>query len=235
MTKKLYLENTYQFYSEGVILESGKDEKGLFVILDQTVFYPQGGGQPSDQGGIKTDQFETKVTHVAQVNKQIRHYITPIAHDNLVKLKAQCFVNPEIRILNARYHTAAHLLGNVVENLNPRIKAFKGHSFPREAYVEFEGDEAVDLTDIQNAVNTALDKNFRIKIFEIDGLSFEQKFYKLPYKIPENNNFRAMQIGDMLPVPCGGTHLSSTADIGNITISKIKSKNNILRISYEVT
>ena len=39
----------------------------------------------------------------------------------------------------------------------------------------------------------------------------------------------------MAPVPCGGTHLSSTTEIGKILIGKVKLKNNIVRISYEVT
>ncbi len=227
MTKRLYLENTYNFSSEGHIIKIEQDEKGVFLILDQTIFYPQSGGQPSDIGIIKNDHFETIVKHVSTINNEIRHYITSGYNEILIDSKIYSTIDQERRLLNARYHTAAHLLGNVVE-----IKAIKGHSFSGEAYVEFLSDIDIDKNKIQLSINEAIINNLKTKIFETDQDSFEKNFYKLPYDIPQNKNFRAMQIGDMFPVPCGGTHLSSTKEIGNLSISKIKLKNNILRISY---
>jgi len=137
-------------------------------------------------------------------------------------------------MLNSRYHTAAHLFGNLVEVLYPMLKVIKGHSFPKEAYVEFQGDETVDIVQIQNIIDETIAQNNKTQIFETDLTSFEQQFYKLPYNVPENKKFRVMRIGDMLPVPCGGTHLSSIAEVGKVLIGKIKLKNNIIRISYEV-
>ncbi|NDE82107.1 MAG: alanyl-tRNA editing protein [Chlamydiia bacterium] len=235
MTKKLYLQDTYQFDFESLIQEVGKDEKGIFIILDQTAFYPQGGGQPSDHGVVRNDHFEANVIHVAQYGDQIRHYIEPIATELLAAQKVYGVVDQKRRLTNARYHTAGHLISNIVEILNPKLKAMKGHSFPGEAYVEFQGDEAIDVETLQNTINEAIARDDKTTIFEIDPLGFEKQFYKLPYSIPDNKNFRVMQIGDMPPVPCGGTHLSSIGEIGLMRINKIKNKNGILRISYEVT
>jgi alanyl-tRNA synthetase len=235
MTKKLYLQDTYQFDFESLIQEVSKDEKGIFIILDQTAFYPQGGGQPSDHGVIRNDHFEAHVIHIAQHSDQIRHYIEPIATEILVAQKVYGAVDQKRRLTNARYHTAGHLLGNIVEILNPKLKAMKGHSFPGEAYVEFQGDEAIDVGVLQNTINEAIARDDKTTIFEIDPKVFEKQFYKLPYSIPDNKKFRVMQIGNMSPVPCGGTHLSSIGEIGLIKINKIKNKNTILRVSYEVT
>lgn len=234
-TKKLYLKNTYQFDFEGLIQEVEKDEKGVFIILNQTAFYPQGGGQPSDHGIIKNDHFEANIIHVAQYEDQIRHYIKFPINKRLEAQKVYGFVNQERRSINARYHTAGHLLGNIVEILNPKLKAMKGHSFPNEAYVEFQGDEAIDAEILQNTINAAIMKNDKTIVFEIDPKNFEKQFYKLPYSIPDNKSFRVVQIGDMPPVPCGGTHLSLIGEIGLIKINKVKTKKSILRISYEVT
>ena len=57
-TKLLYLEDTYCFEGEGKFLGWGEDQKGKFLVFDQTIFYPQGGGQPSDTGTIKFSNFE---------------------------------------------------------------------------------------------------------------------------------------------------------------------------------
>jgi alanyl-tRNA synthetase len=235
MTKKLYLQDTYQFDFEGLFQEAEKDEKGIFITLDQTAFYPQGGGQPSDHGVIGNDHLKANVVHVAQHGRQIRHYIEPTAIELLAAQKVYGFVDQKRRLINARYHTAGHLLSNIVEILNPKLKAIKGHSFPGEAYVEFQGNEAIDVGVLQNAINEAIAENDRTIVFEIDPLGFEKQFYKLPYSIPDNKNFRVMQIGDMPPVPCGGTHLSFIGEIGLMSINKIKNKNGILHISYEVT
>lgn len=234
MTKKLYLQDTYQFDFESLIQEVGKDEKGVFIILDQTAFYPQGGGQPSDYGVVRNDHFEANVIHVAQYGDQIRHYIEPITTEALVAQKVYGAVNQKRRLINARYHTAGHLLSNIVEILNPKLKAMKGHSFPREAYVEFQGNEEIDVEILQSRINEAMARDDKTTIFEIDPKAFEKQFYKLPYSVPDNKKFRVMQIGNMSPVPCGGTHLSSIGEIGLMRINKVKNKNSILRISYEV-
>lgn len=220
-----------------MIKETGKDEKGIFIILDQTAFYPQSGGQPSDQGIIKNDCFEADVIHVAQQGDEIKHYITSQTTEIPVGSKVYCLLNQERRLINARYHTAGHLLGNILEILNPKLKAIKGHSFSGEAYVEFQGDvdEAINPTTLQNTINEASARNDKAMVFEMKPTAFEEQFYKLPYRIPDNKKFRAMQIGNMLPVPYGGTHLSYIGEIEHMRIIKIKNRNNCMHISYEVT
>ncbi len=97
------------------------------------MFYPQGGGQPSDEGRIKNDTFETDVIRIIQVGDEIQHYITSAITEVQIGSKVSCVLNQERRMINARYHTAGHLLGNIVEELYPNLKARKGHSFPHEA------------------------------------------------------------------------------------------------------
>jgi alanyl-tRNA synthetase len=131
-------------------------------------------------------------------------------------------------------HTAGHLLGNVVEELYPNLKAQKCHAFPGEAHIEFHGDEMPNEKLLRESLQNAITKNLATKIFEIDRDEFESTFYKLPYEIPGNKKFRVMQIGNYPPIPCGGTHLASTSEIGEIILSKMKSKNGILKISFGV-
>lgn len=235
MTKQLYLTDTYMHESSASIVSVDHDDKGSYCLLDQTIFYPQGGGQPSDQGVIKGSNFQWEVKSVRQVGSEIRHYLNDPTQETLNDHHILCVINKNMRILNAKYHTAGHLLGNIVEMLYPSLKAIKGHSFPKEAYVEFDGLDMPDVNKLQTALNQAISKGHATTIFEIAPLAFEQKYYKLPYQIPGNKVFRVMQIEKYPPVPCGGTHLASTSEIGSMILSKIKIKNGIIRVSYEVT
>jgi alanyl-tRNA synthetase len=241
MTRKLYLDDTYQFHFESFITKIDKDERGVFITLDASAFYPQGGGQPSDQGIIKNDHFEITVSAVAQINDELRHYTSHLTKDIPLESKIYGLVNQERRLLNARYHSAGHLIGNVVEICYPHLKATKGHSFPKEAYISFakanpttQPDTQLDAAHIQDAINTAIARNDKTRVFEMDPKSFEQQFYTLPYSIPEHKKFRVMQIGNMPPVPCGGTHVSFLKELDSVRIGKIKSNNNCVRISYDV-
>ena len=197
MTIQTYLQDTYLFTSQGQIINTGQDEGGNFFVLESTIFYPQGGGQPADQGRVRGDDFTADVIKVRQIEGEIRHYSQSIVTSS-INAKVALFVDQERRVLNSKYHTAAHLLGNIVEMLYPSLKAIKGHSFPGESYVEFTGNEMeVEQEHIEEKINQAIICNDKTNVFEIDPKSFEQKFYKLPYAIPENKKFRAIQIGSM--------------------------------------
>ena len=64
MTKLKYLDDTYLFESKAIFIETKEDEKRKVVILDETIFYPQGGGQPADHGEIVSKDTVFTVTDV---------------------------------------------------------------------------------------------------------------------------------------------------------------------------
>ncbi|MDR1475140.1 MAG: alanyl-tRNA editing protein [Holosporales bacterium] len=236
MTRQLYLQDAYLFESDACIAKYKKDERDMpYLLLDQTIFYPQGGGQPCDHGKIIGGDFEYTVCNIRQTKNEIRHYIELTQKASAsTNCKVKCAIDKDRRLLNARHHTAGHLLGNVVELAFPSLKAIKCHAFPGEAYIEFLGADPPDEQLLQKSLQNAIAQDLKTKVFEIDRDSFELVYYKLPYEIPENKNFRVMQIGNFAPVPCGGTHLASIKEIVGITLNKIKHKNSIVRISFGV-
>jgi alanyl-tRNA synthetase len=164
-----------------------------------TIFYPQGGGQPCDHGKIVGTGFEYAIRDVKQIGDEIRHYIEIGSAQNSLpnspeNCTVKCLIDNERRLLNARHHTAGHLLGNIVEELYPNLKAQKCHAFPGEAYIEFRGDEVPNEPPLSEAWENAVAKNLPTKIFETDRRQFESMYYKLPYEIPENKKFCAMAI-----------------------------------------
>lgn len=235
MAQALYLDDTYLFEANSKVIGYGSDEKGDYVLLQETIFYPQGGGQPSDHGLIIINDKDVKISFVRQIDSEIRHYVEGSENlRNTLHNKVTCRISQDRRILNARYHTAAHLLGNIAETIYPDMKAVKGHSFPGEAYVEFIGDAVIDESVLTKEINAAIVKNFSTSTFEILPEEFADKFYKLPYPVPAHKTFRAMQIHNFAPVPCGGTHVKSTAEIGEFKIRKVSKKDGRIKISYNL-
>lgn len=128
-TIKVYLEDTYCFADYGEVIYTGMDDKGYFFILNRTIFYPQGGGQPSDQGYLEIGGARSDVHHVRMIDNQIRHYSS---HDckELLGKSPKLIIDHEKRLLHAKLHTSGHLISNIIERKHPDYKAVKGHHFP---------------------------------------------------------------------------------------------------------
>jgi alanyl-tRNA synthetase len=235
MAECLFLKNTYLFECSAEIIGQGMDDRGTYLLLDRTVFYPQGGGQATDVGSIKVGDRELRVTSVRKDGDEIRHYLADACADYLKNFECLCLVDKNTRILNARYHTAGHLLSNVAEELCRELVAIKAHCFPGEAHVEFQGTGVCGSDALAESMQNAVNADLRIFTFEMDGENFEKKFYKLPYQMPKQEQFRIVQIENYKPIPCGGTHLNSTGEVKNFEITRIKNKNGSLRISFSVT
>lgn len=186
----------------------------LIVRLSNTLFHPQGGGQKADRGFIGRAQ----VLHVAHNEGDVDHYVDKV--DGLgIGESYQISIDAEWRRLNAAYHTAGHLIASLIEYRYPKLHAVSGHQWPGEGRVEFDGDfDGLDeiKTSLEGDASDALTSQFPVSII---GDPFTD---------------RSIQIKDFAPIPCGGTHVTNIADIGNILIDGIKMKNGRLRISYTI-
>ncbi|CAJ1446959.1 unnamed protein product [Effrenium voratum] len=137
-TRALYMEGTYVFQCSACVLdmhffeETGK----LGVELDQTVFHPQGGGQPSDRGQLCADGLPnlavTFVTKDKAKEGVIRHDCEGDVQAWLRKgagMTVTCQVDESTRRSNARLHSAGHLLDVAIFGLGFRWQPGKGYHF----------------------------------------------------------------------------------------------------------
>ena len=237
MTEPMYIEHPDLFESSAQVTQHGSDVKGLYLVLNQSLFYPQGGGQPADQGKIITAHTCYEVFDVRHVDGEVRHYITcnntSIHQAHAVTIK----IDKERRVLNSKYHTAGHLIAAVVEKENSGLKAIKGHQFPGEAYVEFSGtvsDADNFMTQISSRVSECIASRATVKIEELNSDDAAIMAQDLPYELPKNKALRVCHIEGHTPVPCGGTHVNALKDISSLTIKKCKSKKGKTKIYYEV-
>ena len=208
MRELLYFYDSYQDKAKAQVLSTGCDEQGSYCVLDKTIFYPQGGGQPSDQGTIDN----LAVVSVRRQDGEVRHYSS---HAFVVGSEVELAIDAERRALHCRLHTAGHLLSAITEKLYPYARAVKGHHYPDGSYVEFENVAAVNLERINNELSEEIARDLCITV--------------------QNSTPRLVQIGNYQAVACGGTHVKSLQELSGLTATKHKAKGNSLRISYRLS
>ena len=194
-TKKTYLTDTYQFiYNNNCqIVGLGNDSKyGDYVILNDTIFHAQGGGQPSDIGIItsKDGKIVFNVTFVAHNGKLIYHYgkysDECIANDRGFNINDEIIekVDEKTRTENAKCHSAGHLLDIGLSLIGKGchvLKPLKGYHFVKGSYVEYQGNvdtkerEQVRL-DLQNQLNSMIEKEVNSKVVFYEKEEYCEKY-----------------------------------------------------------
>lgn len=222
-TKLLYLEDMCKLTGKAHVIEIIQEEESNKVVLDQTIFYPQGGGQPSDKGVIKNAEASFDVQQV--INDEGVVYHKGIFQHGSFKIgsEVEMQVDESLRALHNRNHTAGHLIDYALLNLGYKLISGKAYHFPQGPYVEYQGtleQEERELlqSKLEKAVNELVQQALPVVIKLIDN----------------DPKKRAMIVEGYEPILCGGTHVLNTKDIGHITIRKIKNENGNLRVSYAV-
>ena len=222
------------------------------ITTRQTVFYPQGGGQPSDTGRITpadgANSNEAPFFKVLLVRKTIDGNIIhfgefspsnaqPCLADG--QLILQC-VDRARRDYHSRLHTAGHIIGLVMRLLAPTLgerKKTKANHAPGEACMEFEGllyNEHKPV--IEDKVNELVRQKLPVSVSWWD----QSKVHTVSLNMVEglqikgNGLVRIVKIGEIDASPCGGTHVSHTGLTGFITIRKISRQKGVSRVSYDV-
>jgi misacylated tRNA(Ala) deacylase len=227
MTDALYMSDSYLKNWDAKVV-SVKDDK--FVVLNKTAFYPKGGGQPWDEGNITKDGDKFKVVYVGKFSGEISHEVDkPGLNEGDI---VSCEVDWERRYTYMRYHTACHLVSNILYNrANAKITGnqiemdkarmdFSMEDYSPEklrAYVK-ESNEIIK-TDLPITVET---------MSRADVLD-EPELARLAVGLPKNlQAFRIVKIGDIDKQVDGGTHVSKLSEIGQIEMTKTvnKGKNN---------
>ncbi|MBP9841900.1 MAG: hypothetical protein KBC64_05690 [Simkaniaceae bacterium] len=223
--EKLYMFGTYHYHGDAMVTGTGVDpKKGRYVLLNQTHFHPQGGGQLSDLGKING----VAITHVAKMALGEGHLFDVAHHyageEDLFTLGQEVVyeVDAERRRLAATWHSAGHLLAAVVERVFPHLIGVNAHHFPGEGRVEFK---------------LSSEGSFPAK-GEIESLVLSEYSREIREGRPvtvDNGAVRTIAFGDHRLVPCGGTHVESTAELPEITIRKADVKKGVLTIGYDLS
>ncbi len=236
-TKLLYLDDSNCLGSSGTVL-SVEDGEQTKLVLDQTIMYPQGGGQPYDTGTIMTENAVFKVAQVRFMDGVVFHIGDYEQGAFAAGEDVRIAVDPERRQLNCRLHTAGHLIDAAMKAIGKQFPPTKGYHFPDSPYVEYEGQippeerESV-IHQLQASVDQLIAENSKVEDRLVPLAELDRYCDFVPDYVPADKPSRVVTVAG-LGCPCGGTHVDTLSQIGNLQVTKIKSKSGNLRISYKV-
>lgn len=235
MTKLLYYHDSYQQTFEAVIIDT--DEKNHAVILDQTIFFPGGGGQPADFGCLIYEGKSYTVKRAKKISGVIMHLLDREDPFPPIGAHVQGQLNWDHRYKLMRTHTAMHILCGVIYR-DYRASVTGGNMEPLKGRMDFEFEtmrkELVDQINV--SINLEVVKarpvSWRIlpraEAFQIPDL-IRTKINLLPEGIAE---VRVVEIDNLDLQADGGTHVRNTSEVGTIHVTDYKSKGKINKRIY---
>lgn len=237
MTDILYMKNIEGNYIQKfeTVVTKNKDD---YICLDQTAFYPLGGGQPSDTGIIKWENKNSVVKEVIKKGGVTKHIIEGEKPPEGTKIYAT--IDWEKRYSHMKMHTAQHIISGIVfDEYNARTVGNQIHAdYSRVDFkpVKFTDN---DLENIKKKFNDIISKNMPVTIYEEERSSLEKRVNEqrsnldlLPKSI---NKLRIVEIKGFDVCPCAGTHVRNTSELPKISNIKRDTKGkDIDRIIYSL-
>ncbi|WP_134671111.1 alanine--tRNA ligase [Halorussus marinus] len=219
-TERQYYEDQYGTNFEAVVLDVFDREDGFDVVLDQTMFYPEGGGQPADRGTLSTDDASVQVTDV-QIEDGVVLHRTDEAVSKGDIVRGQ--IDAERRRRLMRHHTATHIVVHAArEVLGEHVRqagAQKGVDSSRIDVRHYERIDRETREEIERVANELVMENTSVQQEWPNRHEAEEEYGFDLYQggIPAGMNIRLIHVAEDVQA-CGGTHVQRTGDVGTIKI-----------------
>ncbi len=237
-TKLIYMEAMQQLSCQANVARVDEQDGKTIVVLDQTVFYPQGGGQPYDTGTIISGTNTYRVSEVRYLDGEVLHIGTFEAGGFATGDSVECHVDADRRALHTRLHSAGHLVDFALRELGIDWKAGKGYHFPNGPYDEYLGTIADDKREetrlaLEAKCNEIIgrDQVTEVRFMPLSEMAAVCLF--VPESIPGGKPGRVVMYGEK-GIACGGTHVAHLGEIGLMKIRKLKQEKEMVRVSYAI-
>jgi misacylated tRNA(Ala) deacylase len=235
MTDLLYQTDSYLKQFDATII--GLDEDNHGVVLNQTAFYPGGGGQPADSGTLDTGDAICHVKRARKIGGKVVHLLHNDAPLPAVGTTIHAEIDWAHRYQLMRTHTALHILCGVVWR-DYGASVTGGDMSPLKGRLDFEFEtmrkalvdtiEHAVNQEVANARPVSVDILPREEAFQIPDL-IRTKINLLPEGIQQ---VRVVEIEGLDLQADGGTHVRNTSEVGKIRITDYKSKGKINKRIY---
>ena len=219
ITSEIFRDDPYKKECEAKILDFGDN----WIILDQTVFYAEGGGQLGDTGLIKAGQKEIQIENTVKENDLIKHIFNS-KFDFEIGDNVTCIIDWDRRYKLMKMHTSLHLLCSLVN-----AKVTGGSVGDGKGRLDFNLDFKPNKEELKDNLNDLIQGNHDITISWISAQELDKNpnLVKTMSVLPPrtNGSIRMVRIGDNIDYqPCGGTHVKNTSEIGLVEINKVENK-----------
>lgn len=213
MTTKLYYENLYEREFDAQVISQTEHDGKFHVILNQTLFYPSGGGQPCDLGTIDG----VEVLEVLEHGQEIIH----VMKSELTQKNIHGIIDWNRRFELMQQHLGEHLFAGCIWNLHQihtdRMR-IEGDN------VSIDTDKPADMSillEAERAANEAIWADIPVEVIYPDIEEVKAFARKLP---PENAEppIRIMKVEGVDYVPCCGLHVSSTGQVGLVKVTSVE-------------
>jgi len=211
-----------QLSCTSAIRQWSKPEDEILIILDQTPFYAESGGQIGDTGVILYNEITLQVMDTKKDGETCIHYCKGDFDPKKATQQVQCNVDEDRRRAIQLNHTATHLLHSALRKILGdhvhQAGSLVAPDYLRFDLTHFEKITPKEIIQIESLVNQEIQKNttldVSIKSFEEAQQEGAQSLFGEKY----GDKVRMVSVGDYSKELCGGTHTNQTGDIGFIKI-----------------
>jgi misacylated tRNA(Ala) deacylase len=235
MTELLCQKDSYLQEFDAIV--TAVDPEIHAICLDQTAFYPGGGGQPHDTGWLSSGQTKMEVVLLKKIGDQVWHKLQTDSSLPQPGERLKGKINWDRRYQLMRTHSAMHVLcGVVFRDYGALVTG--GNMDPLEGRMDFEFETLTKglVQVIEESVNAEIQKDHSVNVkilpreeaFQIPDL-IRTKINLLP---PGINEIRTIEIEGLDLQADGGTHVHSTIEVGVAHIVDYKSKGKINKRIY---
>ncbi|MBN2261161.1 MAG: alanyl-tRNA editing protein AlaX-L [Clostridiales bacterium] len=223
MTEKLFLKDSYVQEFHADIINITEENQLYKIELNRTYFYPEGGGQPSDNGFIDSSE----IFDVQYENNHIIHFSKskPSNLKNVV-----CKINWDNRFDLMQQHTGQHILSAAFEKL---FEANTVGFHLSNDYVTIDLDKRLTMVQVisaENLSNEIIYNNLAVKTHYPNEKELDEMPLRKPPKVTAD--IRITEVTGFDFSPCGGTHVNFTGEIGIIKIKKIENHKDGIRVEF---
>jgi len=212
-TKKIFYNDPNIVNWESKVIDIKKENNFFILSLSETIFYPEGGGQPCDKGEIRSDNWILLVSHVWEEDGKIWHKgILNGYREPLIDEKVKLYVDIDLRREYMEQHTAQHLLSALIEkNYSLETTGFQILEDHTKIEIPYRGfDPKGFVNEIESTVNRYIKEDISVKVYWKD------------------EDIRIVEIVGLDVNPCGGLHVNRLGEIGLFKIVDFYKKNNDL-------
>ncbi|MDJ0794070.1 MAG: alanyl-tRNA editing protein [Woeseiaceae bacterium] len=219
MTTELFRDDSYLKSCSATVTDTGEQ----CVFVDQTVFYPLGGGQPGDTGTLRWVGGDVRIVDTRYVDGDIGHIVEDGAAIPAAGTDVELAIDWDRRYRHMRMHTAMHLLGSIL--LYP---VTGGNISAEKSRLDFDMEDTVDKDAVGESLSRLVDEDHPVScrwISEEELDANPELVRTMSVQPPRGKgSIRLLEIAGVDLQPCGGTHLRSTAEVGAVRIGKVEKK-----------